>query len=96
MAHSSIPLKTLPAVPAYNKTPLTTLSVLAFNSCIKKMMRRVFGNLYFLTFLNGFLLASLFYFHTEANYEHELFQAIHSDISSKKLNATDSQDSVVN
>ena len=58
------------------------------------MIRRVFGNLYFLTFLNGFLLASLFYFKTEASYEHELFQAIHSDISSNKLNSTDSQDSV--
>ena len=47
------------------------------------MIRRVFGNLYFLTFLNGFLLASLFYFKMEANYEKELFQAIHLDISSK-------------
>ena len=42
------------------------------------MIRRVFGNLYFLTFLNGFLLASLFYFKMEANYEKELFQAIHT------------------
>jgi hypothetical protein len=58
------------------------------------MIRRVFGNLYFLTFLNGFLLASLFYFKMEANYEKELFQAIHSDISSK-ITATESQDSVV-
>jgi hypothetical protein len=58
------------------------------------MIRRVFGNLYFLTFLNGFLLASLFYFKMEASYEKELFQAIHSDISSK-ITATDSQDSVV-
>ncbi len=59
------------------------------------MIRRIFGNLYFLTFLNGFLLASLFYFKTEANYERELFRAIHSDISSNKLNSTDSEDSVV-
>ncbi|HEV3224947.1 MAG TPA: hypothetical protein VGZ90_18830 [Puia sp.] len=57
------------------------------------MIRRVFGNLYFLTFLNGFLLASLFYFKMEANYENELFQAIHSDISSK-IKTADSQDSV--
>jgi hypothetical protein len=58
------------------------------------MARRVFGNLYFLTFLNGFLLASLFYFKMEANYESELFHAIHSDISSK-IKSSDSQDSVV-
>jgi hypothetical protein len=58
------------------------------------MIRRVFGNLYFLTFLNGFLFASLFYFKMEANYEKELFHAIHSDISSK-INASDSQDSIV-
>ena len=58
------------------------------------MIRRVFGNLYFLTFLNGFLLASLFYFKMEADYENELFQAIHSDISSK-IYITDTQDSVV-
>jgi hypothetical protein len=58
------------------------------------MTRRVFGHLYFLTFLNGFLLASLFYFKMETNYEKELFSAIHSDISSK-LKATDSQDSIV-
>jgi hypothetical protein len=58
------------------------------------MVRRVFGNLYFLTFLNGFLLASLFYFKMEANYESELFHAIHSNISGK-IKTTDSQDSVV-
>jgi hypothetical protein len=58
------------------------------------MIRRVFGNLYFLTFLNGFLLASLFYFKMEASYESELFQAIHSDISSR-ITTTESEDSVV-
>ena len=58
------------------------------------MIRRVFGNLYFLTFLNGFLLASLIYFKMEASYEKELFHAIHSDISSK-IKSADSQDSVV-
>jgi hypothetical protein len=47
------------------------------------MIRRALSNLYFLTFLNGFLLASLFYFHTEASYEKELFQAIRSSINSK-------------
>lgn len=58
------------------------------------MIRRVFGNLYFLTFLNGFLLASLIYFKMEASYEKELFHAIHVDIASK-ITTTDSQDSIV-
>jgi hypothetical protein len=58
------------------------------------MIRRVLGNLYFLTFLNGFLLASLFYFKMEANYEQEIFQAIHADINNK-IKFSDSQDSVV-
>jgi hypothetical protein len=58
------------------------------------MIRRVLGNLYFLTFLNGFLLATLFYFKMEANFEKELFQAIRSDINSK-LTSSDSEDSVV-
>lgn len=58
------------------------------------MIRRVFGNLYFLTFLNGFLLASLFYFKMEASYESELFQAIRSDISSK-IQPAETEDSVV-
>jgi len=58
------------------------------------MIRRVFGNLYILTFLNGFLLASLIYFKMEASYEKELFHAIHLDISNK-ISSTDSQDSVV-
>jgi len=58
------------------------------------MIRRVFRNLYFLTFLNGFLLASLFYFYVEARYEKELFQAIHSDINTKIKDA-DTQDSVI-
>src|ERR1700680_3610434 len=58
------------------------------------MMRRVFGNLYFLTFLNGFLLAFLFYFNMEASYETELFQAIHSNINGK-ISQSDTEDSVV-
>jgi hypothetical protein len=58
------------------------------------MIRRVLGNLYFLTFLNGFLLASLFYFKMEANFERELFQAIRSDINSKLI-SDESEDSVV-
>src|SRR5664279_1691755 len=58
------------------------------------MIRRVLGNLYFLTFLNGFLLASLFYFKMEANYEKELFQAIRTDINNK-IPANDPEDSLV-
>src|SRR5664279_3355905 len=58
------------------------------------MISRALGNLYFLTFLNGFLLASLFYFKMEANYEKELFGAIHVNISSK-IKVSDTQDSVV-
>ena len=58
------------------------------------MIRRVFGNLYFLTFLNGFLLASLVYFKMEASYEKDLFSAIHSDISSR-VNLNYSQDSLL-
>jgi hypothetical protein len=58
------------------------------------MIRRVFGNLYFLTFLNGFLLATLFYFKTEADYEKELFHAIHADMVTKIAKGI-SQDSEV-
>ncbi len=61
------------------------------------MIRRIFRNLYFLTFLNGFLLASLFYFKMEASYEQELFAAIQQNISSK-INITKNeadQDSLV-
>jgi len=58
------------------------------------MIKRIFWNLYFLTFLNGFLLATLFYFKMEANYERELFQAIRTDVNSK-ITADDSQDSIV-
>jgi hypothetical protein len=58
------------------------------------MIRRVFSNLYFLTFLNGFLLASLFYFKMESSYENELFQAIHADINSR-ITKTESEDSLI-
>jgi len=58
------------------------------------MIRRVLGSLYFLTFLNGFLIASLFYFKMEANYEKELFNAIHTNINTQIV-ASDSQDSVL-
>jgi hypothetical protein len=58
------------------------------------MIKRIFWNLYFLTFLNGFLLATLFYFRMEAKYESELFQAIRTDVNNK-IQPGDSQDSMV-
>lgn len=58
------------------------------------MIRRFFSNLYFLTFLNGFLLATLFYFRMEANYEKELFQAIRTDINTK-VDSADLEDSLI-
>ncbi len=58
------------------------------------MIKRFFWNLYFLTFLNGFLVATLFYFKMEADYEKEVFQAIRSDLDSK-IALHDSQDSMV-
>jgi len=45
-------------------------------------------------FLNGFLLASIFYFHTESSYENALFQSIKRDIDSR-LTDKDTQDSIV-
>ena len=58
------------------------------------MIRRVLRNLYFLTFLNGFILASLFYFRMEANYEKNLFQAIRYNINSKFI-TVGSEDSAI-
>ena len=58
------------------------------------MIRHLVRNLYFLTFVNGFLLASLFYFKMEANYEEELFKAIQSNIDTN-INLNDDQDSIV-
>ena len=59
-----------------------------------KLLLRFIGNLYFLVFLNGFLLASLFYFRMEANYENELFAAIKNSID-KKITPKDNKDSIV-
>lgn len=57
-------------------------------------MKRIFRNLYFLTFLNGFMLATLFYFKMEATYERELFAAIRSNVDSK-ISLKDNQDSII-
>jgi hypothetical protein len=58
------------------------------------MIGRVFRNLYFLTFLNGFLIATLFYFSMEAGYEKQLFKAIQLNINGK-VNSTETGDSLV-
>lgn len=58
------------------------------------MIKRILANLYLLTFLNGFLLASLFYFRMEGNYEKELFSAIRSNID-RDIKYDDSDDSIV-
>ena len=58
------------------------------------MVKRIIRNLYFLAFLNGFLIATLFYFRMEANYEEELFSAIRLNIANK-VNLRDNQDSIV-
>ncbi len=58
------------------------------------MIGRIFRNLYFLTFLNGFLIATLFYFSMEANYERELFKAIQLNIN-EKINPREARDSLV-
>jgi hypothetical protein len=59
-----------------------------------RLFRRVFGSLYFLVFINGFLLASLFYFKMEANYENELFDVIQKSINSK-IRLNDPKDSIL-
>lgn len=58
------------------------------------LLKKPFRNLYFLMFLNGFLLASLFYFRMEAAYENGLFLSIKTSIDSK-VDANDTQDSIV-
>ncbi len=57
-------------------------------------LKRVFASLYFLFFLNGFLIASIFYFKIEANYENKLFEVIQKNID-KKIDANDTKDSVL-
>jgi hypothetical protein len=57
-------------------------------------LKRAFRNLYFLMFLNGFLLASLFYFNMESVYENGLFASIKYSIDSK-IDADDTPDSIV-
>ena len=58
-----------------------------------RLFKLAFRNLYFLMFLNGFLLASLFYFKMESSYEDALFASIKSTIDSQ-IDADDTPDSV--
>jgi hypothetical protein len=58
-----------------------------------RLLKLAFRNLYFLMFLNGFLLASLFYFKMESSYEDALFASIKSTIDSQ-IDADDTPDSV--
>lgn len=58
------------------------------------VLKKALGNLYFLMFLNGFLIASLFYFKMEAAYENGLFLSIKNSIDNK-IDANDTEDSVL-
>ncbi len=58
------------------------------------LLKRAFRNLYFLMFLNGFMLASLFYFRMESSYEDGLFSYVKTSVDNK-LDSNDTRDSVV-
>jgi hypothetical protein len=57
------------------------------------IIRGTFRNLHFLMFLNGFLLASIFYFKMDSSYENGLFTSIKADIDGQ-INSNDSPDSI--
>lgn len=59
-----------------------------------RILRLAFRNLYFLMFLNGFLMASLFYFKMESYYEDGLFASIKSNIDAT-IDKDDNTDSLV-
>ena len=61
---------------------------------LSKILKKAFRNLFFLMFLNGFLLASIFYFRMETSYENGLFLSIKANIDSK-VDSNDTQDSIV-
>ncbi|HVS97860.1 MAG TPA: hypothetical protein VHE54_15300 [Puia sp.] len=58
-----------------------------------KILRRITRSLHFLMFLNGFLLASMFYFLMESTYENGLFASIKADVQTG-LDANDNADSL--
>lgn len=57
------------------------------------ILRRLMRNLHFLMFLNGFLLASMFYFLMESTYENGLFTSIKADVVAR-LDVNDNTDSL--
>src|ERR1700761_8614172 len=58
-----------------------------------RLIHQVFGNLYFLMFLNGFMLASFFYFKVQSSYEDGLFASIKNTIDAN-IDGNDTPDSV--
>ena len=59
-----------------------------------QFLKNTFRNLYFLMFLNGFLIASMFYFRMESTYENGLFASIKGSIDNN-LDKDDTQDSII-
>jgi hypothetical protein len=57
------------------------------------LLKKAFSNLYFLMFLNGFLLASLFYFRMQSSYENSLFASVKASID-KTIDPNDTRDSI--
>jgi hypothetical protein len=57
------------------------------------IVRKIFRSLYFLTFLNGFFLASIFYLKMDSSYENGLFASIKVSIDNQ-LNGNDIPDSI--
>jgi hypothetical protein len=58
------------------------------------LIRTLFRNLYFLMFLNGFLIAVLLCFKIQASYENGLFSSIKTSIN-QRIDADDTADSIV-
>src|ERR1700744_6478268 len=56
-------------------------------------LKKIFNNLYFLFFVNGILLASLFYFKMQSDFEDDLFACINRNISCQ-LKPGDTADSM--
>jgi hypothetical protein len=57
------------------------------------LLKKVLRNVYFLMFLNGFLLASLFYFRMQSSYESGLFESIKTSID-HQVDMDDTRDSI--
>ncbi len=59
-----------------------------------RLIKTVLGNLYVLTFLNGFLIAALLCFKIQTSYENGIFASIKSSIN-EHIDANDNADSIV-